>query len=44
MPELLILALDTGMIHIGLAFNNIEMATLMLIDDIIAMSFDISPF
>ncbi|MFT5450719.1 MAG: hypothetical protein ACI9N9_000199 [Enterobacterales bacterium] len=37
------LAQDVEKVQLGLAFNNIEQATLKLIDDIIAMSFDISP-
>lgn len=37
------IAQDAEKVQIGLAFNNVEAATLKLIDDIIAMSFDISP-
>ncbi|PCJ47520.1 MAG: hypothetical protein COA74_11485 [Gammaproteobacteria bacterium] len=37
------IALDHAKVEIGLAFNNIGQDLLKLIDDIIAMSFDISP-
>jgi riboflavin synthase alpha subunit len=37
------LALDAEKVQVGLAFNTVEETTLKIIDDIIAMSFDISP-